>query len=232
MKIEIILLGVIGFVFLIDFILNSRKKNSNDDVPDQIETKNKVQEKQMTDDFYEWISKYISNPKSILIILVFNFLLFVMAISLGCPSLSCPIDTWWGDDYFYITGYELTFVHLLILNIPLYLLIILSKENKSFNQILTYILNRKKNVSLFILSIPIIKIFIHYFIYPIMTRDVLVRGSSVLDGFRPTQYGQYYRKSLGEHIDVVFTDEVLLFIPAIVLVSFIAWFFNDKIKAR
>lgn len=37
MKIEIILLGVIGFVFLIDFIFNSRKKPSIDNVVDQIE---------------------------------------------------------------------------------------------------------------------------------------------------------------------------------------------------
>jgi hypothetical protein len=37
MKIELILLGVIGFVFLIDFIMNSRKKPSIDNVVDQIE---------------------------------------------------------------------------------------------------------------------------------------------------------------------------------------------------
>jgi cyclophilin family peptidyl-prolyl cis-trans isomerase len=37
MKIEIILLGVIGLVFLVDFIMNSRKKPSIDNVMDQIE---------------------------------------------------------------------------------------------------------------------------------------------------------------------------------------------------
>ncbi|MDC1459408.1 hypothetical protein N8346_01665 [Flavobacteriaceae bacterium] len=37
MKIEIILLGVIGLVFLVDFIMNSRKKLSIDNVVDQIE---------------------------------------------------------------------------------------------------------------------------------------------------------------------------------------------------
>ena len=37
MKIEIILLGVIGLVFLVDFIMNSRKKPSIDNVVDQIE---------------------------------------------------------------------------------------------------------------------------------------------------------------------------------------------------
>ena len=37
MKIELILLGVIGLVFLVDFIMNSRKKPSIDNVVDQIE---------------------------------------------------------------------------------------------------------------------------------------------------------------------------------------------------
>ena len=37
MKIEIILLGVIGLVFLVDFIMNSRKKPSIDNVVDQID---------------------------------------------------------------------------------------------------------------------------------------------------------------------------------------------------
>ena len=37
MKIEIILLGVIGLVFLVDFIKNLRKKSSIDNVVDQIE---------------------------------------------------------------------------------------------------------------------------------------------------------------------------------------------------
>ena len=37
MKIELILLGVIGLVFLVDFIMNLRKKPSIDNVVDQIE---------------------------------------------------------------------------------------------------------------------------------------------------------------------------------------------------
>ena len=37
MKIELILMGVIGLVFLVDFVMNSRKKPSIDNVVDQIE---------------------------------------------------------------------------------------------------------------------------------------------------------------------------------------------------
>ena len=141
MKIELILLGVIGLVFLVDFIMNSRKKPSIDNVVDQIEGGE-------------------------------------------------PVKT---------------------------------------NNPLNYLLKRKKNFTIYILSIPVIKVLLHYLLYPIMKQDVLktymsLRESSLLS--------EKYRASIGDHLDLMFTDEIWLFIPAFILVSLAVWFFNDKIKAR
>ena len=153
MKIEIILLGIIGLVFLLDFILNSRKKPSIDNVVDQIEGGE-------------------------------------------------PVKT---------------------------------------NNPLNYLLKRKKNFTIYILSIPFTKLIIHYMFYPIMTRDIVKGGGysrsangkiDIFGGQVPKEYSQRFKDSVGDHIDVMFTDELLLFIPAFILVSLLVWVFNDKIKAR
>ena len=149
MKIEIIFLGVIGLVFIIDFIMNSRKKPSIDNVVDQIEG--------------------------------------------GEPV----------------------------------------KKGGTITQFVTaanYILKRKKNFTLFILSVPLTKVFLHYLLYPIMDQAILKRGK-YRSGEQNT-LGEKYRASVGDHIDAIFIDELLLFIPALILVSLMVWFFNDKIKAR
>jgi len=138
MKIELILLGIIGLVFLIDFIINSRKK---------IITTNGV-----------------------------------------------------------IKSEEIQ-----------------SKSKNLFN----YILKRKKNFTIFLISVPAVKVFFHYLFYPIMTRDKL-SGWKIREGV----YSERYRDSIGEHIDVIFTEELILFVPAFIFMSLMVWFFNDKIKAR
>ena len=134
MKIEIILLGVIGLVFLVDFIMNSRKKPSIDNVVDQIEGGE-------------------------------------------------PVKT---------------------------------------NNPLNYLLKRKKNFTIYILSIPLIKIILHYTLYPYYSS-----GINIVSGVVPSR-----KLSLGSHIDEIFNDELWLFIPAFILVSLLVWYFNDKIKAR
>ena len=136
MKIEIILLGVIGFVFLLDFILNSRKKPSIDNVVDQIEGGE-------------------------------------------------PVKT---------------------------------------NNPLNYLLKRKKNFTIYILSIPLVKVFIHFFIYK-------ERGSKITNPSFPWRQTKF-DEDLAYHIEITFKEELILFIPAFILVSLLVWFFNDKIKAR
>ena len=135
MKIELILLGVIGLVFLVDFIMNSRKKPSIDNVVDQIEGEQ-------------------------------------------------PVKT---------------------------------------NNPLNYLLKRKKNFTIYILSIPVIKVLIHYMFYPELR---------TVGGFGSEISNKTERDYFGVHLDLMFTDELLLFIPAFILVSLLVWFFNDKIKAR
>ena len=107
------------------------------------------------------------------------------------------------------------------------------KKGVTITQFVTaanYILKRKKNFTLFILSVPLTKVFLHYLLYPIMDQAILKRSQR---GSRePHTFGEKYRASVGDHIDAIFTDEVLLFIPALILVSLMVWFFNDKIKAR
>ena len=87
---------------------------------------------------------------------------------------------------------------------------------------LYYILNRKKNISLAILLVPVIKVAIHYIAY-----TERISGNLAFGGKQPSR-----NASLGRHIDGLFSDELWLFIPSLFLVLFLSWFFNDKIKAR
>ena len=151
MKIEIILLGFIGLVFLVDFIMNSRKKPSIDNVVNQI-------------DGAEPIKK--NNPRW--------FLKIIEPIS--------------------------------------------------------YILKRKKNFTMYILSIPVIKVLIHFFLYRWVDdtdRIMALLENEKIDENTPVEY-----YDLAFHIEGVFWMELSLFIPAFILVTLVAWFFNDKIKAR
>ena len=91
-------------------------------------------------------------------------------------------------------------------------------------KLLIYFGKRKKNISLLLVVIPIIKIILHYSFYPITSRQRIAKG----DYFYPMPY----RNSIGEHIDVLFEAELNLFLVAAGIVLFIVWIFNNKIKAR
>ena len=203
MKIEIILLGIIGLVFLIDFILNSRKK---------IEIDKKITIKELDESKSSQLSLQI-------FLVLFNVLIFIIPVAQG-GSIFYYIESNWAYEFEFYTDIALKFYHLFLLNLPLIPLLIFLNKNKNSLIFLNYIANRKKNFIGFLLLIPVLKILIHYFFYPITAG-----GRMALGAIRP-------RARFGQHIDATFTDELFLFIPAIVLVSFIAWFFNDKIKAR
>ena len=98
--------------------------------------------------------------------------------------------------------------------------------NPYYPSINDYLRKRKKNTVLFLILIPLMKIILHYSFYPIMIRDNL--GGSQLN----PNYSEKYRASVGEHINIAFSEELWLFIPSILIVSLIAWFFSDRIKAR
>ena len=72
---------------------------------------------------------------------------------------------------------------------------------------LNYVSNRKKNISLIIIVIPILKVILHYiFTYP--------------------------ENTFGEHFETIFKEDLHLFFVSTVIVLYITWFFNDKIKPR
>jgi len=150
MKIELILLGVIGLVFLVDFIVKGRKKSSVNETIKQIEGER------------------------------------------GAVGM--------------------------------------------FKNPITYITNRKKNFTLFLISVPIFKLLIHYVIYPKTYSPVI---GEVYDEFRRglgskfrSVYGDKVREGLDVHIDLLFKEELILFIPSLIILLLIIWFFNGKIKAR
>ena len=95
------------------------------------------------------------------------------------------------------------------------------KPYTSVDGIINYILKRKKNIILCIFAILFIKVVFHYFFYPMKF------GSRV---FSPNRPGDIL--SFGRHIDVIFDKNLFLFLHSIVIVLFVAWYFNDKIKAR
>lgn len=73
--------------------------------------------------------------------------------------------------------------------------------------LIDYFSKRKKNTSLFIISNILLKVLIHYIFYP----------SS---------------KNLGYYFEVIFQDRIIIFLFSLLITSFLAWYFNDKIKAR
>ena len=81
------------------------------------------------------------------------------------------------------------------------------KKPKILLRWLNYISNRKKNISLIIIVIPILKVILHYiFTYP--------------------------ENTFGEHFETIFKEDLHLFFVSTIIVLYITWFFNDKIKAR
>ena len=82
-----------------------------------------------------------------------------------------------------------------------------------------WILKRKKNITLSLILIPILKILTHYFFY--------------------TEYSRYEYSNIragdhdfGTHMDRLMTHRIDLFIPVTIVFLVVVWFFNDKIKAR
>lgn len=198
MKIEIILLGVIGLVFLVDFIMNSRKKPSIDNVVDQNEG-------------VEAVNKKRGNRKFILILTVLiNVLITLWIIFFEDADFLRPINGFDGE-LIVINYLIVTYSFLYIINLFLFPLFL-------YNVNFDYLLKRKKNFTIYIILIPLTKLFIHFFIYTDTNYDYLEEPSD--------------DKDLAHHLDVIFTNEIWLFIPAFIIVSLLVWFFNDKIKAR
>ena len=116
---------------------------------------------------------------------------------------------------------------------------IASKEDGK-GSLIEYFSERKKNTVLFIALGLFNKVLIHFLFYTmsfsrqISSGDWIGKSKGLRKQGRYTQQPTYERidNDFGEHLNVIFTDELILFIPAFLSLGFIVWYFNDKIKVK
>ena len=103
-----------------------------------------------------------------------------------------------------------------------------NQDSQSSSSLLGYFSKRKKNTVLFIILGLFNKVLIHF---------LLFRGS--YGGGMTSKYsdgGARYIPpkdyTFSETFQMIFNDELILFIPAFLSLGFIVWYFNDKIKAK
>ena len=117
------------------------------------------------------------------------------------------------------------------------------KEDKKTNSSnpIVWMLNRKKNISLSIILIPLLKILTHFFLFPNLHEVVVDRIIRTISPNSPSPHtfsnyveniSEMQPMSLGSHFEVMFTDRLELFIPVTIVFLIVVWFFNDKIKAQ
>ena len=85
----------------------------------------------------------------------------------------------------------------------------ISNKKDDKGSLIEYFSKRKKNTVLFIALGLFNKVLIHFFLF---------RGNS--------------SDTFSETFQMIFTDELILFISAFLSLGFIVWYFNDKIKAK
>ena len=124
------------------------------------------------------------------------------------------------------------------------------KEDKKINSSnpIDWILNRKKNISLSLILIPLLKVLTHFFLFPnlheVVVDNIVYKtgiragdGNLIIPGSSNTiekikEIKEIKPMSLGSHFEVMFTDKLELFIPIAIVFLIVVWFFNDKIKAQ
>jgi len=165
--ITLILLGVIGLVFLIDYILNSRKKSLEKSVEKFVEKESGKQE-----GFFNRFLQKI-NVKTFFWVYPFSFSFFwvflFVAFSFDKNGKYYNFDYVLHDinsnfpDVFTFGFFSLC--------IGLFVFHFLWFINSRYDN---WILKRKKNVVLFIISVLILKVLLHYFIYPEFTAKKII----------------------------------------------------------
>lgn len=200
MRIEIILLGIIGVVFLIDYV-NKRKKNKSKEII-------KVTK-----------SPKISFAKKLLLLGL--YILFGLVLGFIIDYLVNPFiydDVFQDFDFYFFVKYQAVqsttnYLFGIAFSLIIYYIIFIPKLDVL--GFFSYLKKRKKNISISIIIISLLKLLIHYFIYTSQTKGSRPRG-----------------KDFAFHLDNLFIEEVWIFIPVTLLYCIIIWFFNHKIKAR
>ena len=94
-------------------------------------------------------------------------------------------------------------------------------KSKNF---LDYIIKRKRNIVSFIISVHVLKILTHFFLYP----RTYPRPSGVARFGQPE--GDY---PFSWYIESTYSDDSeLILISSFIILAILVWLFNDKIKAR
>jgi hypothetical protein len=228
MNLEIILLLVIGLVFLTDFLIKGIKKKTS-----STEVDIKKEEDQDFKNTDNKLKKKISVFGLVVVVVVVGIPISLIGSYLAAVYRN--IDTQFLRNFRLDTDYTPSSLINSLIFFSIYLVFIAIFWNKIkifWNNmgVLKYLSKRKKNITLLTLSIPILKITLHYSLYPNRSSA----GMKVSRG-GPSRYVDSYRYSIAKHIDVLFDEqngELWLFIPVIIIILLIVWFFNDKIKAR
>ena len=208
MSVELILFGVIALVFVLDFLLKGfkKKKTENNSVTDEVST---------------LINQTVLNKRAIWLSFLYSFLLSIIVSptiyvlkdyliynDLSKDNLQLLFEVFLFDRFNTAVLYFLLsfFVFLFAFNIRR-----LYSFRKFFSNYFIYfskyLISRKKNTTLFLISNILLKVLIHYIFYP----------SS---------------KNLGYYFEVIFQDRIIIFLFSLLTTSFFAWYFNDRIKAR
>ena len=206
MKIELVLLGIIGLVLLIDFLMKGvKKKTESNDMVKADEEEVNIPKQRKGRYIYYLYAFIVSLAFGILwtyLVRYFNWEDSFIEFINGFDSPSKRND--------YINNFTISFILSFILT-GLYV-----SQITAAKIFFSYLGNRKKNITLFILSSSILKLCIHYFIYTSRWTN-------------KRQTGDY---GFSWHIDNLFVEKINIFIAAVIIISLVTWFFNDKIKAR
>ena len=225
--ITLALFTVIGLVFLIDFIKSNSKKSIDKSLEEYVKKEK----------FY---NSWFNVDGFILILLIF----------ISFSSVMMYIDPPDELPFFYnkSTGHLEAFRMFILkfLYIPIFLSIITYWYlRKIQSNVSSYFFNRKKNISLSLIIIPLLKVLTHFLLFPnlheVVVDQIKVQNSKiVLRGFEnhTLTYDTLVDKKemqimeFRHHFEVMFTERLDLFIPVTIVFLIVVWFFNDKIKAQ
>jgi len=254
MKIELVLLGLIAVVLIVDFILRGikkRKKSSFNEIEKPEESENKIVKKTSILRFILFLLSSVLLSFILTIIVVFALSLFIDKIDNNTLfNLLIELFTLESNSGFYSNSIVFSSLEYYIINLSIIIFIItiiiyiafknLKSMNSHKKNIFNYISSRKRNLVSFIILVHILKILIHYFFYRTKYPDTYAYNKKT--GMMCEYDKGYWDTSkclrLDEfmdfiwHIENIYFSEVWLLIASFIILGVLVWLFNDKIKSR
>ena len=251
MKIELILLGVIGVVFLADFLLKGikRKDKSAESNELSVDSVTPINTDTKTSKI-NWLKRFLISFILGLFLGFFIDYFFNYKLLFEYIFNDLYLENYSQINILYnlLIGQGISFTIVIIFP---YLLNHFSLDSNHLSPFWEYLFKRKKNLILSTVGVLFLKVILHYLFYPIIIKRV--SGAVVVKKYRRRGFGgeaevtgeslrntyEEVNASFGEHIVssktgdlVIFNQELTLYLPSIAILIFIAWYFNDKIKAR